>query len=443
MRERNRGIVVRSAVLVLAVTLAAVAGNAQPTPVALEVITPGGLTLEPQVEWERARLVVGGPEDYRIEQTFTSPEEILFHALDASGNPLADGFYRYELRLVRAKAAMARTSLHSGRFRLVGGALQAVLLEGDESHDVSTRTDPEVDEDGVEDYFPDDVGSGDEICVGCTSGFEPGSSSFGSEKLMIIDTTPGMAFLRSESATDLEAWGWELGVAPVIGLFYISDLNSAGQSTKTPFVIEDDTPSDTLYLATTGRVGIGTGIPAATLHVMGGPLRVERTGSVTASQQFKTSSQTWQFQNNGTTGTFSIRDLTNTNSPVRIFPGGLGSTLVVRNGRLGLRNTIPQHPIHAFNGARLTSGGTWANGSSRESKQDIESLSAAEALATLEGLDPVKFAYKVDASDRHVGFIAEDVPELVATPDRKALAAMDVVAVLTKVVQEHEPNTTR
>lgn len=50
----------------------------------------------------------------------------------------------------------------------------------------------------------------------------------------------------------------------------------------------------------------------------------------------------------------------------------------------------------------------------------------------------MKFAYKVDATDRHVGFIAEDVPELVASPDRKALAAMDVVAVLTKVVQEQE-----
>ena len=37
---------------------------------------------------------------------------------------------------------------------------------------------------------------------------------------------------------------------------------------------------------------------------------------------------------------------------------------------------------------------------------------------------------------QHVGFIAEDVPELVATADRKGMSPMDVVAVLTKVVQE-------
>jgi hypothetical protein len=44
----------------------------------------------------------------------------------------------------------------------------------------------------------------------------------------------------------------------------------------------------------------------------------------------------------------------------------------------------------------------------------------------------------VDSQDKHVGFIAEDVPDLVATPDRKALSPMDIVALLTKVVQEQQ-----
>jgi hypothetical protein len=37
-----------------------------------------------------------------------------------------------------------------------------------------------------------------------------------------------------------------------------------------------------------------------------------------------------------------------------------------------------------------------------------------------------------------VGFIAEDVPALVARKDRKSLSPMDIVAVLTKVVQEQK-----
>jgi hypothetical protein len=44
----------------------------------------------------------------------------------------------------------------------------------------------------------------------------------------------------------------------------------------------------------------------------------------------------------------------------------------------------------------------------------------------------------VDKDDRHVGFIAEDVPDLVASKDRKGLSSMDIVALLTKVVQEQQ-----
>jgi hypothetical protein len=48
----------------------------------------------------------------------------------------------------------------------------------------------------------------------------------------------------------------------------------------------------------------------------------------------------------------------------------------------------------------------------------------------------VTFVYKADSGQQHVGFIAEDVPDMVAMKDRKGLSPMDIVAVLTKVVQE-------
>ncbi len=37
-----------------------------------------------------------------------------------------------------------------------------------------------------------------------------------------------------------------------------------------------------------------------------------------------------------------------------------------------------------------------------------------------------------------MGFIAEDVPELLATADGEALSAMDIIAALTRVVQEQQ-----
>ncbi|EGJ35416.1 hypothetical protein LYNGBM3L_03900 [Moorena producens 3L] len=75
--------------------------------------------------------------------------------------------------------------------------------------------------------------------------------------------------------------------------------------------------------------------------------------------------------------------------------------------------------------------------SSRELKENINTLAIEDAIETLEGLNPVQFSYKKDhQKETHIGFIAEDVPDLVASHDRKTLSPMDIVAVLTKVVKE-------
>ena len=71
-------------------------------------------------------------------------------------------------------------------------------------------------------------------------------------------------------------------------------------------------------------------------------------------------------------------------------------------------------------------------------KDNIKELSTEEAIEALEALAPVKYNYLTDEDDLYVGFIAEDVPELVASKDRKGMSAMDVVAVLTRVLQEQQ-----
>jgi hypothetical protein len=53
-------------------------------------------------------------------------------------------------------------------------------------------------------------------------------------------------------------------------------------------------------------------------------------------------------------------------------------------------------------------------------------------------LEPVVFNYRDETGEEYVGFIAEDVPELVATGNHDALSTMDIVAVLTRVVQAQQ-----
>ena len=123
---------------------------------------------------------------------------------------------------------------------------------------------------------------------------------------------------------------------------------------------------------------------------------------------------------------------------------GLGYNRLVfnSNGYLGVGTTSPSFPLEMSSGAYVTTGGVWTNASSREYKKDIKRLSTQKAINALNQLDPVEFTYKVDSEDRHVGFIAEDAPDLVASKDRKGMSSMDVVAVLTKVVQEQQRTIT-
>ena len=106
------------------------------------------------------------------------------------------------------------------------------------------------------------------------------------------------------------------------------------------------------------------------------------------------------------------------------------------SGNVGL-GIAPVHPLHLAGGA-YSDGAHWIDGSSREYKDNIRDLTREEALRAFNGLNPVAFTYKAAGGEQHIGFIAEDVPELVATKDRKGLSPMDIVAVLTKVVQEQQ-----
>jgi len=174
---------------------------------------------------------------------------------------------------------------------------------------------------------------------------------------------------------------------------------------------------DNDILAVNGRFGVGTQAPTY-------PMELKTTGRNATFILQRSDGGAINFVNaTPAYGQFG----TGNNFPVRI--------LVNQTWRMSL-NT--DNSLSMASGATCTAGGVWTNSSSRELKEDIKELSAEEANAALEELAPVKYAYKADRAERHVGFIAEDVPALVASKDRKTVSPMDVVGVLTKVVQEQQ-----
>jgi hypothetical protein len=125
---------------------------------------------------------------------------------------------------------------------------------------------------------------------------------------------------------------------------------------------------------------------------------------------------------------------------VHIMPGHQGGLTVRKGGRVGIYETNPAHPLQV-NVAYCT-GSEWKNGSSREYKENIETLSYDQALEAFLQLEPVSYHYKAeyvdDPDDLSLGFIAEDLPGLVGERDKKSLNPMKIITVLTKVVQQQQ-----
>ncbi len=194
------------------------------------------------------------------------------------------------------------------------------------------------------------------------------------------------------------------------------------------------------------NVGIRTDDPTSMLHLFGGA-----TSDVFSGMGVDTNvGPAFNFGYAGgsfgrSAGFFNMRSdalAVAPNPAIYIATDNLTRMIIDNEGFMGLGTSVfgfnPSHPIHHQpSGAHLTTGGVWTNASSIELKQDIAALSAEEALAALIQLEPVRFAYKA-SGERHVGFIAEEVPELVATEDRRSLSPMDIVAVLTRVAKDQQ-----
>ena len=127
-----------------------------------------------------------------------------------------------------------------------------------------------------------------------------------------------------------------------------------------------------------------------------------------------------------------------------IFTGGNEQMVFRADGGIYITNSSGAAPydisrlINTSTGGYLSSGGAWTDASSRDFKENISELSTNQAIDAFNHLTPVTYNYKVDSEEKCVGFIAEDVPDIVATKDRKGLSSMDIVARLTKVVQNQQ-----
>jgi hypothetical protein len=136
---------------------------------------------------------------------------------------------------------------------------------------------------------------------------------------------------------------------------------------------------------------------------------------------------------NGNGSTDDYLNLTSTDA------ASVGNILTIKNnGFIGVNQNAPVYPLQFGNGAYVDASGNFMPASSRIYKENIAELGFAEAMDTLAKLTPVQYNYKNEKTHRYVGFIAEDVPDLIADQGRQGLAPMDIAAVLTKVIAQQQ-----
>ena len=231
--------------------------------------------------------------------------------------------------------------------------------------------------------------------------------------------------------------------------FFIRDVTNGS---TIPFRIFPSAPSNSISIASDGGVGIGISTPRSELHVRASGSAFTPNAIVDLLvQNNSTSGQSSALAIvSGATGSSSIgfgtsaganteldgriRFVNSTQNMEFYANTGFGSPVAMTIDGDGASGDI----LTMIGGARLTAGGVWTDASSRTLKQDIVALSSELAHEAFSKLNPMSYTYKRHPDETYLGFIAEDVPELVAMEDRKSLSPMDIVALLTKVVQDQQ-----
>lgn len=450
-------------------------------------VSPTRIDWAPAVEAQRWVLTLKGSNEFFLRREIEAGRALFLSIFDSEEDRLSDGSYTWELKAVSKNSTSPRKqsgsfSVQDGSFAVTprgigesvlkpplastiaedsvvtGGitidSSQPYIIFDDHpfpeigmysSHDWALITNMnDVDQfsliDWTNDLVPFNVAAGapdNSLHIAASGNVGLGTPS-PSARLDIRANAAGDAAIRVQNSSATGFSGFEaidenntpslfMGTDNANNYTRINSLNSF------PLVILTNS-TERMRVTSAGNVGIGTSSPGSKLVV------VHNAASETA-QIFNTSSTGYPgisyFDETFTNGLYFGLD--NAANTTRMNSVNNNPIVILTNSTERIRFPAPGgNVITAVNGAFLSAGGVWTNASSRESKRDITEISGLDALKALQGLNPVTFRYKEEPDEQYAGFIAEDLPDLVATNDHKHLSSMDVIAVLTRVVQDQQ-----
>lgn len=314
-------------------------------------------------------LVVAGPNGYRFERTFQSGASMAFQAVDASGAPLADGLYVYELTQVQFDATnktraigddgrdaalyreLAQSQVNpsvtlapvSGAFTIQNGTIldpnaaeeQTQATAQTQQGDSPAEVDAPLDQ-----VIADDLIVQGSICTGfdCVN-----NENFGADTIRLKENNLRIHFDDTSSTGSFPNNDWRITANDQAsgGANYLSIDDVTGA--RVPFKLTAGAPTNSFFMDSSGRVGLGTATPVLNVHIASGntpATRLEQNGTSGFT------AQTWDIA--GNEANFFIRDITNGSQlPFKIQPGADTNSLTIESTNdVGVGTLSPSASLH-------------------------------------------------------------------------------------------------
>lgn len=349
-------------------------------------------------------LSVTGPDGIAFSKEFKSGNSPEFKLSDAKGERLPDGVYIYELRVapslssetkaalkaarekgnesevtrdLRRKGSLPQSQVQSGSFMISGGSviLPGAIEEGAKQARAESAPAPapsapaQASSTGgrtnykIRRHHPsfmvfdfviaDDLVVQGSTCTGldCVNG-----EVFGFDTLRLKENNTRLQFDDTSVSAGFATNNWQIranaqGSGGASFLAFV-DQGATGNSETGTIVFEVDAgaPANSLRVASSGNVGLGTATPALDFHINTSDtpaMRLEQnnTGGFTA--------QTWDVA--GNEANFFVRDVTSgSRLPFRIRPGAPTSSLdIAASGNVGIGTGSPSTTLDVFGNTTL------------------------------------------------------------------------------------------
>ncbi|WP_395373354.1 hypothetical protein [Marinicella sp. W31] len=288
-------------------------------------------------------LNISGPADFSFKQQYAANAVIRFDLNDRNVQSMQDGTYRYQLTLIpttqNRSVTFPDSQNNSVRQNGIFSVKQGQLVSADVAEQGGVNRDQ---------TFFDDIIAQSSLCVGqdCVNG-----ESFDFDTIRLKENNLRIRFVDTSNSASFPSTDWELRANSTQNgggnFFSIVDF-TAGREI---FSVEGGAPTSSLYVDSSGRVGLGTNNPRLNQHILSGntpSIRLEQDGSGGFP------SQTWDLGGNETD--FFIRDNGAAEVPFKIQPAAPTDSFVIRTdgdieiGGSIINNRSPDLPTISLNG---------------------------------------------------------------------------------------------